>query len=340
MASGRGAPPTAPRGLFANGRWLCDCDPSVPAIHFQTKKAGANKGRWFYACQKNKDEPSSCGFFLWDDVAKPREERALLSNSRTEPGRTVDTPHEPRQRLMTPPPARTITERSTIGSKRKKSSETDGEDQFGSGNSDSSFEDELNRVVTAVDTPKASKSAKMTADSVPRQRKLPWRKNIQGLVTPQTDSRTRRVLFLDEVLAPDGSLITPSKPTNKLTETPSTRNLASLNATPTPARFKEGSTGGLEHGLLRDVFNLLDERNVTLNDETQTSLKQLLTMHSLRTQGVAKGREIARLAIKAKDAKLTELQHCVNTLEAELEAERALVQHLRWKAESGHQSDT
>jgi hypothetical protein len=77
-----------------------------------------------------------------------------------------------------------------------------------------------------------------------------------------------------------------------------------------------------------------------LDTETHVALKQILGKHSLRYQGVIRGRDVARLAIKAKEAKITELQHHVTTLEAELEAERALVQNLQWKAETGHQSDS
>lgn len=42
-------------------------------------------------------------------------------------------------------------------------------------------------------------------------------------------------------------------------------------------------------------------------------------------------REITRLALQARDAKISELQHRVNTLEAELETEKAIVKHLRWE---------
>jgi hypothetical protein len=38
---------------------------------------------------------------------------------------------------------------------------------------------------------------------------------------------------------------------------------------------------------------------------------------------------------KAKDAKITELTYRINTLEANLEAEKALVKHLQWEAENG-----
>ena len=46
-------------------------------------------------------------------------------------------------------------------------------------------------------------------------------------------------------------------------------------------------------------------------------------------------RDISRLAIKAKDAKIAEMQMKIDRLEAELETERAVVRHLRWEKEVG-----
>lgn len=40
-------------------------------------------------------------------------------------------------------------------------------------------------------------------------------------------------------------------------------------------------------------------------------------------------REIARLALTAREAKVAELEHRINTLGAELNTERAIVKHLR-----------
>ena len=34
------------KGLFADGIWQCNCDPRLPAQHFQTKNGGKNHGRW------------------------------------------------------------------------------------------------------------------------------------------------------------------------------------------------------------------------------------------------------------------------------------------------------
>jgi hypothetical protein len=81
---GRGAPgSTEPKGVFADGIWHCDCKPRLPAEHFKVKKESKNKGRWFYTCQNQAEK--SCGFFLWDEDAKLREESAVLNNSRSEP---------------------------------------------------------------------------------------------------------------------------------------------------------------------------------------------------------------------------------------------------------------
>ena len=78
-----GSRSTAPRGVFADGIWHCDCTPRLPAEHFKVKKESKNQGRWFYTCQNQ--EPQRCGFFLWDEDAKFREEGAVLNNSRSEP---------------------------------------------------------------------------------------------------------------------------------------------------------------------------------------------------------------------------------------------------------------
>lgn len=34
------------KGLFTDGVWHCNCDPRLPAQHFQTKNGGKNHGRW------------------------------------------------------------------------------------------------------------------------------------------------------------------------------------------------------------------------------------------------------------------------------------------------------
>ncbi|CAK7228476.1 hypothetical protein SBRCBS47491_006919 [Sporothrix bragantina] len=68
--SGNPATPSSGRGsdgLFANGQWFCDCKPRRPAALRETRKPGANKGRWFYTCPQ--ERRNQCTFFLWEDYA-------------------------------------------------------------------------------------------------------------------------------------------------------------------------------------------------------------------------------------------------------------------------------
>ncbi|KAL2144775.1 hypothetical protein VTI28DRAFT_8537 [Corynascus sepedonium] len=63
-----------PGGKFDGGIWHCACEPALHAAFLQVKKEGNNKGRWFYTCQKPRGE--QCGFFMWENVAKAREQSA------------------------------------------------------------------------------------------------------------------------------------------------------------------------------------------------------------------------------------------------------------------------
>jgi hypothetical protein len=109
--------------------------------------------------------------------------------------------------------------------------------------------------------------------------------------------------------------------------------------TPTPTRYRDvmGDMGN-DSTLVDDVLQLLRSKRINVSD-AEDSLKQVLNRHALRTQGIVKGREIARLGLKAKDAKLAELQLRVATLEAELETERATIEHLKWQIETGETPD-
>ena len=47
------------KGLFSDGIWKCNCDPRLPAEHFQTKNGGRNHGRW---CKLESLSPSALIF--------------------------------------------------------------------------------------------------------------------------------------------------------------------------------------------------------------------------------------------------------------------------------------
>lgn len=324
--------PPKPRGSFVNGVWHCDCAPSLPAIHYPVKKAGPNKGRWFRTCQKEQSDESRCKFFLWDTDAAPREKAALASNSRTEPApANMPTPSKPKPQKTIAPPSPTSDLHTSSNSTRKRTRanyQSDGDDEFDFGNRSATFDEELNNIVTAIETP--SKRARIDhVFATPKRRKLPWQtepasNTHHGLQTPQTEKRALADPFAAKAHA--SLLATPSRASPAIPSIP----LSSPMETPTPSRFKDVVTDG---DVVRDVFAVLRRANVNLDDQTSKDLTSVLSNHVTRSEGIKKGRDVARASIKAKDAKIAELTFRVNTLEAELEAERATISHLQWTVE-------
>ncbi|KAF3046533.1 hypothetical protein E8E12_010648 [Didymella heteroderae] len=322
---GAGAPQ---RGLFVEGVWHCDCNPRQPANHFEVKKQGPNKGKWFRTCQKQQDDKTRCKFFLWDSDAHPREAAALASNTRSEPSHT--NPKTPSKRAISPPPPYT-TGLVTGEPSRKRSRivTIDSDDEYGLGANDEGFNDELDHVSTQVETPrKAARTGDLTTP--PTRRVLPWImdkatvSNENGLQTP----RTGRIAQADPSSSRLGSsLLTPSRPTDAAQQTATP--YSSPFETPTPHRFKDVG----EDDLVQDVFTLLQDANIRLGPTTEANLRILLSKHTKAAEGLRRGRDVTRTTIKARDAKITELSYRVSTLEAELEADKAMVKHLQWQVQ-------
>ncbi|KAF2270452.1 hypothetical protein CC78DRAFT_611353 [Lojkania enalia] len=306
---------SASKGRFVNHQWHCDCN--LPAVHFQVKKEGANKGRWFYSCQKQSTDESRCRFFLWDDEAKPREQRVLHSNSRSELERPRNTmPANPQR--DSPPPYTVEASPSERPGKRSRTIAEQDDDEFGMGPADSG---ELGPIMAAAETPR--KAARIDAFTTPASRNLPWARgdnSLNDVPTPQTEQH-HTDLFPTKFSVPGGSLLTPSK--FKHSEGSRTGALTPTSSfeTPTPTRFKDVGLDGSESGLARAVFNLLHDERVDVSSETKETLSKLLSKHM---EGNKNTSDFLRKTVKAKEARITELQHRVSTLEAELEAEKAL----------------
>ncbi|KAL1794629.1 hypothetical protein ACET3X_006445 [Alternaria dauci] len=332
--TGGGGPP---KGQFLNGVWHCDCNPRLPAVHFQTKKEGANKGKWFRTCQKPKEE--QCKFFLWDYDAQPREKNALARNSRTElePAKPAPTtPATPSRRPLSPP-LYTIKSKSSASSrKRSRPIEDVLNDEYGLGQVD---DDDLNEAMVAAETPsKAGRTTDFITPALKRQ-KLPWqmesgdsqRKN--GLQTPRTERKTLADNpFVSKHSTSGSALFTPATDA-KAEGSQQVATPSSSFETPTLGRFKNT----VDEDIAKDVFNLLKNGNVTLPEDTEKELRTLLVRHSKNAEGYKRGRDLMRSTVKAKEAKITELTHRINTLAAELEAEQATVKYLQWEAQ--HESD-
>ena len=66
-----------------------------------------------------------------------------------------------------------------------------------------------------------------------------------------------------------------------------------------------------------------------LSHEAVNSLNEICNRHTLNLQGITRGRDISRIAIKTKDSQIAELQSKISALEAEKEANKAVIRHLR-----------
>nr|OQO15529.1 hypothetical protein B0A51_17748 [Rachicladosporium sp. CCFEE 5018] len=371
---------SSPKGLFADGIWQCNCDPRLPAEHFKVKKEGKNQGRWFYTCQNS--EPQRCGFFLWDEDAKIREEGAVLGNSRTEPemrreaeGQTTWGParggmfgnvdpisgRARTQREMdddesteagSPPPL--YSTQPAVQAANKRSATT-----AGFGDDDDDF---LDWPLTGQDEDAMAQAADAASSFA-----TPHKAQKQGVYdTPATTTeKAKRYLpWLAEAAqaTPSGKaqqpqpdyFNTPSKPSvmpplhfpNPTAapagpQTPSVDPVvpsAIPNAPSPPTRHMDpllhpSSTSDLANSAL----SILSTTSIA--PESLAQLRALLNQHDLKTQGISKGRDITRLGLKAKDAKIAELQARIASLEAEREVDRGVIRSLRWQRDVGGTED-
>lgn len=371
-------------GLFADGIWLCDCIPHLPAEHFKVKKEGRNKGRWFYTCQNS--EGRRCGFFLWDEDAKPREEAAVLAGKRSEPeastvahatvsgaggrnavmSREGGTPQKANvdsqmstqtQQPVGPPPVHPSQQNSpaTLGrnsrgnistsnmadvaSKKRPLSVTGfqfDDDDYDDDDVDAfpwaftgQEEAELAKLAQPPETPrkKAQKTDSYATPASTAKRQLPWIDySAEAPLSASSAARTTTAA------TPSRSMVPDSLPTPSLTK-PSAKASAGADTTPTPGtRFRDAlaDTPG-PSALMDDVLDTLRASRIALAPDAAGRLRAVLHTHHLRAQGISRGRDMVRLALKARDAKIVELGARIQALEAEREVDRARIRGLRLK---------
>lgn len=309
---------TAKRGLFSNGVWHCDCDSRLPADKFQTKNGGKNHGRWFYTCQK--PQPSRCGFFLWEDEAKVREEGAVLSNSHTEP----TSPKTPKKIGVPSRQAKlgTAAQIVTPSSKYKPTPKLEAipppvDSEIRDGwSSDNVDDDDLVSALDEYETPrKAARTETVTSPSK-KQRTASTKSNASSVTLPCNEGDQ------DDVFQTPST----SKKSTLFPQHPS--GLLSPSTTPAHNHGHPTSTSSTDLGeLASSALHLL--KPVPIPTHIETQLIDLLNKHDLRTSGITKGRDITRLAVQAKERKITELEARIKGLEQEKETMRSVVQHLK-----------
>jgi hypothetical protein len=309
---------TSKKGAFINGIWHCECDPRLPAEKFQTKAVTKNHGRWFLTCQKGK--PKSCGFFLWCDDAKLREEGAVLSNSRSEPRSITSaaaipqTPKKPVAPIQAPTPETRSHERTT-------SSQTldfEHEESFDWPSSDDEALVEVAAQATPApplrpvfETPR--KAAKTSENASPGKRTH----------SEMMNNDTTMVAFQNT----GDIFLTPSTSIKSYK-----RGFASPIPTPAQGRAQDDQMQGAAaepSDLAKSALDILRKNPLALSPSVERDLVDLLNRHDLRTQGILNGREITRLAVTAREKRIAELQNRITGLEMEKETQRQVIGHLK-----------
>jgi hypothetical protein len=112
--------------------------------------------------------------------------------------------------------------------------------------------------------------------------------------------------------------------------------LMSPSVTPTPARFRDVNqpletadniSDLMDYDITKEVMELLKEQ--PLNKEITTKVRQVLNKHALKTQGIARGRDITRMALKTKEGKIAELEQCISELQNEREVDKVIIKHFK-----------
>lgn len=197
-------------------------------------------------------------------------------------------------------------------------------------------------TVSLPETPrKAAKTGVFStpATTVEKKRTIPWlQASTAGHPTPQTPTTSTR-LKLNEVTTPSKPPLQsfPPIPEPTYAPTPTLRatNPESNTKSPSPpTRKKDALSNPADSSSSLTTEALATLSSISIPSEVLSNLRGVLSKHDLKAQGVLKGRDISRLALKAKDAKILELHARIASLEAEREVDKTIIRGLRWEGEN------
>ncbi|PVH84347.1 hypothetical protein DL98DRAFT_651999 [Cadophora sp. DSE1049] len=298
------------KGYFADGIWHCNCNPRLPASSFQVKKEGPNTGRWFYTCQQPKE--SGCGFFLWKDDAVGREMTAVMADSRSEPSKTAGA-------------------RTAAGNK---SAEED-DDDFGEWSLSPEEERKLAQSVTRAESGSPSPETPQKAIKTSQFSTPGSKRKFDGTVLPTPSTGGRALTGFSTGRRDEDVFMTPATKPKETWDGRQPFGLRSPSGTPTPTRYRESTVASdAPSQMSQDNYDITDEvldllKDQHIDDEITANLKQLLSRHAMKISGVARGRDITRVALKAKETKIAELQQKISALEAQREIDKTVIRHFK-----------
>lgn len=297
-----------------------------------------------YTCQK--PQPKRCKFFLWDDDAQIREKHTLLSNSRSEPDTPKKTPSKSVQLggLLTPgtgtsygnsdgstargaqtEPRRRLdfsSQQQTPTKIRKSSTLSSDEEAY---SWDESLDNEVGNLL----------GGSSSSTTRPRQPIFTPNKTPRTATNTSPSKRKLDDVFDDNDKPPPYSE-SVSTTQSSSTTAPFSFSSIEVSATPTPRRYKdvlsaqgEATSHNQPSDLASKILSILDRHDVVVPTTARDEFVTLLDQHHLKTQGIIRGRDISRMALKKKDEEIQTLKSRIERLETEREMDKVVISCLR-----------
>lgn len=107
---------------------------------------------------------------------------------------------------------------------------------------------------------------------------------------------------------------------------------AELCMTPTPSKYNDVLSADSKFDtsdLAKSLLDILEKHSVVLPNKAHDEVVSLLNRQDLKTQGIIRGRDMTRLALKKKDEEIKKLQGRVSNLEAQRELDRSLIEGMK-----------
>ncbi|CAG7918667.1 unnamed protein product [Penicillium olsonii] len=274
-----------------------------------------------------------CSFFLWESDATIREQATVLANSRSEldplsftPTKNVTpkrshggllTPQTERRFYDTPPPKFKMPPKSA---KARMISEASDEFSW-----DDDFDDDEDLLKTFSST--------QPTESFITQPDYDAESPAKTTRTERVTSPGKRKLFeAENDISPRQkiNLATPLSAASSRTATfPSS---AELCMTPTPSKYSDvlsAESAFDTSDLAKTLIGIMEKHEVVLPNKARNEVVSLLNRHDLKTQGIIRGRDMTRLALKKKDTEIANLKQRVATLEAQRQLDQTLIDGLK-----------
>lgn len=178
------------------------------------------------------------------------------------------------------------------------------------------------------------------ATTTEKTRTLPWlQESTASLETPTYPSLPDHLQarYMDSPSKPPSKAV-PAIPEQAYGPTPTLQSSTSarqLKSPSPPTRHRDALSNPADSSSSLTNEALAALAGTSVPPSVISNLRGVLSKHDLKSQGVVKGRDISRLALKAKEAKIVELQARIASLEAEREVDRGVIKSLRWEGENG-----